>query len=63
MLRVALVSLVALSGCKTVVEDNGPDEWEREKAWQACTAEPMLFSDRVSADIRIRCAEAIYGRY
>ena len=54
-----------LAGCKdTIVEDNGPNQWERERAMERCVG-VILSSDIKDAEesLRIACTQAIYGGY
>ena len=52
-----------LAGCKdTVIEDNGPDRFEREQAMERCVGVILSIHIKDAEEsLRIACTEAIYG--
>jgi hypothetical protein len=58
----SLVAILFLTGCKDtsiIVEDNGPDKYERDQAMQDCVGQ--YFVKKASDELRIACTQAIYG--
>lgn len=57
-------AVLLLAGCKdtVIVEDNGPDRHERERAMGWCVGE-ILSSNihKAPAEVRIACTQAVYG--
>lgn len=63
MWKIAILgSVLLLAGCKdtVIVEDNGPDKYEREQAMQDCVGQ--YFVEKASDELRIACTQAVYGR-
>lgn len=63
MWKIAILgSVLLLAGCKdtVIVEDNGPDKYERERAMQDCVGQ--YFVEKASDELRIACTQAVYGR-
>lgn len=55
-----LLVFVLLTGCNEyTIEDNSPDEFERQQAMQDCVGE--YFIDKTPFDVRLACTKAIYG--
>jgi hypothetical protein len=54
-----------LAGCKdTIVEDNGPDQYERERAMERCVGVGLGIHIRDAEEsLRIACTQAVYGGY
>ena len=66
MWKLALVVPVAflLAGCKdtVIVEDNGPDRYERERAMEHCVGVILSIHIKDAEEsLRIACTQAIYG--
>lgn len=62
MWKVAILGAVLLlAGCKdtVIVEDNGPNKYEREQAMRDCVGQ--YFVEKASDELRIACTQAIYG--
>jgi len=66
MWKLALVvpAVFFLAGCKdtVIVEDNGPDQFERDRAMERCVG--VISSTRIKdaeESLRIACTQAIYG--
>lgn len=62
MWKVAILGTVLLlAGCKdtVIVEDNGPDRLERERAMRDCVGEFIV--EKASNELRVACTQAIYG--
>lgn len=65
MWKIAILgSVLLLAGCKdtVVVEDNGPDKYERERAMGWCVG--VVSSIRIidaPDELRIACTQAVYG--
>jgi hypothetical protein len=62
MWKVAILGTVLLlAGCKdtVIVEDNGPDRLERERAMIDCVGEFIV--EKASDELRVACTQAIYG--
>lgn len=65
MWKIAILgSVLLLAGCKdtVVVEDNGPDRRERERALEWCVG-VILPTDIIDApdELRVACTQAVYG--
>ena len=56
-----LGSVLLLAGCKdtVIVEDNGPDKYERDQAMRDSVGQ--FFVERASDELRIACTQAVYG--
>jgi hypothetical protein len=57
-------AVLLLAGCKdtVVVEDNGPDRHERERAMEWCVGEISSTNIyKAPAELRIACTQAVYG--
>ena len=68
MWKLALVvpAVFFLAGCKdtVIVEDNGPDRFERERAMEHCVG--VILGTHIKdaeESLRIACTQAIYGGY
>jgi len=66
MWKLLLVVPVAffLAGCKdtVIVEDNGPDQYERERAMERCVGVGLSIHIKDAEEsLRIACTQAIYG--
>lgn len=55
-----MIAALALSGCN-FERDNAPSSYERKQAMEWCMGEASHRFDKVAADIRIACTEAVYG--
>lgn len=53
--------VVLLAGCKDIVEDNGPNNYERERAMEWCIGKNSLYFREAPAELRIACTQAVYG--
>ena len=57
--------VVLLAGCKDTVivevEDNGPNNYERERAMEWCIGKNSLRFREAPAELRIACTQAVYG--
>jgi hypothetical protein len=66
MWKLALVvpAVFFLAGCKdtVIVEDSGPDKFERETAMERCVGViSSIHIKDAEESLRIACTEAIYG--
>lgn len=65
MWKIAILgSVLLLAGCKdtVVVEDNGPTEFERERAMKWCVGVIRSIDIEEAPDeLRIACTQAVYG--
>lgn len=62
MWKIAILgSVLLLAGCNdsVVVEDNGPDRYEREQAMRNCVGQ--YFIEKASDELRVACTQAVYG--
>lgn len=60
-LTLVVPAVFFLAGCKdtVIIEDNGPDQYERERAMRDCVGQ--YFIEKAEESLRIACTEAIYG--
>lgn len=55
-----------LAGCKdtVIVEDNGPNQFERERAMERCVGVILdIHIKDADESLRIACTQAVYGGY